>query len=491
MGGKSEGDPPPRRDGNTSRVRKDTSEEHVTGGAASRTHRSHMGKKDTRRNTPFHVVVVGGGFAGRRAARVLLGGNDEATCTVIDEKGYFEFVPSNLRCLVEPEHAEKIVMPHHVPATLRNRLRTWMAKIAPRKAHSAIEEEKHHPHEGRVKFVKGKATQIDFRKRRVVLNTDRKSAIDGDEKHVAYDYCIVCTGSTYASPIKGTGTDSESVVECRRQEIKAAASRLANAATVAVVGGGTVGVELAAEIAGAFPRQKQVTLVSGSATLLSRMPPAAGKYAARWLTKHGVSVLLGQKVAKEEDSYLITTEGRKVRADMIFKCTGGQPVDGLLHVQDETSEERPPVHHSLGYGECSVNPFLQIEQDWADGRVFVAGDCVPGGNCEKTAFMADLQATAAAQNILSCQSGRSMAPFPQAVCFGKPVAPRLAFVSLYKYSGIFQVNDTVIGGPLAALGKYVLEWLQIRAAEERIFSHSIFSALEAASVLAAVTLFGK
>mmetsp|Transcript_8520 Transcript_8520/g.53240 ORF Transcript_8520/g.53240 Transcript_8520/m.53240 type:complete len:452 (-) Transcript_8520:1933-3288(-) len=421
-----------------------------------------------------HVVVVGGGFAGRRAVRVLLNQGKGTTCTVVDEKGYFEFVPSNLRCLVEPKHAERIVLPHQAPVNFRDRLSKWTNTWKSKKDPCPEPKKANQPDTNRVKFVQGKATHIDFRKREVHVSTTSNSSDLREDRSVPYDYCIVCTGSTYANPIKGTGAGSQSTVESRKEEIRQAARDLVDATTVAVVGGGTVGVELAAEIVGAFPRQKQVTLISGSARLLSRMPPAAGKYAKSWLDHHGVSLLLGQRVAKKEDSYLITTEGQKVHAEVIYQCTGGQPVDELLQGQKTTLQEDGKMYHPFGTGGCSVNPFLQLHCEGADGRVFVAGDCLPDGSFEKTAFMADLQATAAAQNILSCQSGRSMVPFPQSVCFGKTAAPRLAFVSLYKYSGIFQMNDTIIGGPLAALGKYVLERLQLKTAQEAIFSHGIF-----------------
>lgn len=54
------------------------------------------------------VVIVGGGFAGRTALREL---RTEFEVTLIESKEYFEYTPSTLRCLVEPDHARKIVLP--------------------------------------------------------------------------------------------------------------------------------------------------------------------------------------------------------------------------------------------------------------------------------------------------------------------------------------------------------------------------------------------
>lgn len=55
------------------------------------------------------VVIVGGGFAGRRARRALLG---KFEVVLIDAKGYFEYTPSVLRCLVEPQHCKRVVQEH-------------------------------------------------------------------------------------------------------------------------------------------------------------------------------------------------------------------------------------------------------------------------------------------------------------------------------------------------------------------------------------------
>lgn len=55
------------------------------------------------------VVIVGGGFAGRSARRALRG---DFEVVLIDAKGYFEYTPSMLRCLVEPRHCRKVVLEH-------------------------------------------------------------------------------------------------------------------------------------------------------------------------------------------------------------------------------------------------------------------------------------------------------------------------------------------------------------------------------------------
>ena len=54
------------------------------------------------------VVVVGGQFAGRRASRLLRRGG-AFDVKLVDAKGYWEYTPGALRCLVEPSAARWMV----------------------------------------------------------------------------------------------------------------------------------------------------------------------------------------------------------------------------------------------------------------------------------------------------------------------------------------------------------------------------------------------
>jgi NADH dehydrogenase FAD-containing subunit len=67
------------------------------------------------------------------------------------------------------------------------------------------------------------------------------------------------------------------------------------ASSVLVVGGGSVGVELASLIKEAHP-SKRVTLVCSGATLLDRMAPHAQRFAEQWMRQHGVELLTGERI---------------------------------------------------------------------------------------------------------------------------------------------------------------------------------------------------
>jgi cation diffusion facilitator CzcD-associated flavoprotein CzcO len=64
---------------------------------------------------------------------------------------------------------------------------------------------------------------------------------------IQFDFCVLCTGASYAAPIKSP-MEAAATVEQRRRQYKDTHEQLAAAQSVVVVGGGFVGVELAAEI---------------------------------------------------------------------------------------------------------------------------------------------------------------------------------------------------------------------------------------------------
>ena len=155
---------------------------------------------------------------------------------LVDAKGYWEYTPGALRCLVEPSAAR------------------WMVQAQPR---------------GTVR-----ATAVGLE------TSDGDSAATAvklsDGTKLRADHVVLATGSTYPAPIKPAGGQVSSPEE-RRKHIYAAHEELSSAASVLIVGGGTVGVELAAEIAGKWGRHKVVTLVTPKDRLLERMPPRAGR----------------------------------------------------------------------------------------------------------------------------------------------------------------------------------------------------------------------
>jgi NADH dehydrogenase FAD-containing subunit len=153
------------------------------------------------------VVVIGGGFAGSTVAKTL---QRLMEVHLIDTKEFFEFTPSVLRVIVSPNQVKSIQVMHenYLPhATVHH------ATVTEIKPEQNLVVFKHHPEES--------------------PNT-----------LLSYDYLVICSGSSYHRPFKNPNL----VISTRAKDLLAASDRVQDAESVVIIGGGTVGVEVAAEI---------------------------------------------------------------------------------------------------------------------------------------------------------------------------------------------------------------------------------------------------
>ncbi|CAO2153191.1 unnamed protein product [Urochloa humidicola] len=231
------------------------------------------------RSTGDRVVIVGGGIAGALLAKTL---QNHADVVLIDPKEYFEIPWANLRAKIDPAAVERTVIPHADYLT-------------------------------HAKVVTASAVGVDDS---VVLTSIGRA--------VAYDFLVIATGRTCTRP-QG---QSE-----RLEMFQHDKERIDRAQSVLVVGGGPIGVELAAEIVMNNP-EKRVTVVHGGPRLLKVMGPRASAKALEWLRSKNVTVLLDQTVdlagATPDTREFVTSAGETVVADCHFVCTGRPVASGWL-----------------------------------------------------------------------------------------------------------------------------------------------------------------
>jgi apoptosis-inducing factor 2 len=288
------------------------------------------------------IVIIGGGFAGSYAAKKL---EKKFDLTLIDSKDYFEFTPSILRIIVKPEHFEKIQIKHK--EYLKN-----------------------------TKLILGKVSILG--KGFVQTNIG--------EKHF-YDYLIIASGSSYNKPIKDEGL----ILADRTEELIESTEKLREADSILIIGGGLVGIELAAEIIETFPKKK-VTLVQANKELIPRNNKRTRVQCKNYLEKKGVKIIFNCKAKScGKGEYLINNERKKY--DLSFSCIGINPNSDFIN--KKMLDER---------GFVIVNDYMQVI---GKEKIFSVGD-VNNLKAEKTAQVAELQAKVVVNNILNLEKQKQL-----------------------------------------------------------------------------------
>lgn len=181
---------------------------------------------------------------------------------------------------------------------------------------------------------------------------------------------------------------------------------------VVIVGGGSTGTEVAAEIAstdwsrllGTPARGPEVFLLTGSQPFLAGVAPAVVARADRALRDAGVTIVHGWNVVRVEADRLALEDGTVLTFDLAVWCAG---------------LEAPPVVRQLSVphghgGRLRVEPTLEVP-----GRagVFAVGDISEwtdpstGSPVPATAQVALAEARVAARNVVARWTGGTLVPF--------------------------------------------------------------------------------
>ncbi|EKG13084.1 hypothetical protein MPH_09760 [Macrophomina phaseolina MS6] len=163
---------------------------------------------------------------------------------------------------------------------------------------------------GRIRAIDPEALSATF----IDYNNDNKEAT------LTYDYLLLATGLRREWPIVPKATSFRNYVIDAQKHI--AGIEVANSSTVAVIGGGAVGIEFAGEIKSYHPHNR-VILIHSRDELLSNEPlPAEFKsQALSGLEELGVEVVLGQRAdvsAEDGVSKITLTNGRTINAGYVF-----------------------------------------------------------------------------------------------------------------------------------------------------------------------------
>lgn len=362
------------------------------------------------------VVIVGSGFGGLKAARVLASSGAEVL--LIDRNNYHTFIP----LLYQVATAE--LEPEHIVYSVRSVLRRLP----------------------NASFIMAEVKRIDF----------VGQVVETDGPTIAYDYLILATGSQsqflgvpgapkYALPMR---TLEEAV--CLRNHILGCFERAVREPdmtqrerllTFVIVGGGPTGVELAGalselihgSLAKDFPtldlRQVRLVLVQSGDSLLADLPKRLGEYTQKRLRKMGVKVHLQAKVSQVTPEAVYLKDGTAIFTKTIVWTAG---VGAAL---PDTTEELP----TAAKGKVIVQPTLQVAEQ---PRVYAIGDVAyveqDGQPLTGVAPEAIQLGAVAARNIERQLRGREPQPFSY---FNKG---RLAIIG--RNAGVGQIGKLTFTG---------------------------------------------
>lgn len=249
------------------------------------------------------------------------------------------------------------------------------------------------------------------------IDLDARAVRVGEET-IAADGLAICLGSVPAYyGVHGAPEHTFSVYRL------SAAIRLGEAlrhrvladeepARVVVIGGGSTGTEVAAEIAtvdwrqvaGAAARPPQVTLVTGTMPFLAGLPAPLIAHARALLSRAGVAMIEEVNAARVEAHAVTLRDGRELPFDLCIWAAGVQAPDLVRDLA---------APHGHG-GRLLVAPSLELPEHrgvFAVGDVSELVDPRTGVVVPATAQAALAEAPVAAANLLARHAGRPLQPF--------------------------------------------------------------------------------
>ncbi|KAJ7324243.1 hypothetical protein JRQ81_017263 [Phrynocephalus forsythii] len=316
------------------------------------------------------VVIVGGGFGGIEAALQLQ--YWQVPFVLVDMRDAFHHNVASLRASVQSGFAKKTFISFSV--TFKD------------------------------SFRQGKVVGIDLEKKCVLLN-------DGEE--ICFSHLILATGSDGPFPGKFNRLiDMEAAIQTYEDMVK----EVQKAPRIVIVGGGSAGVEMAAEVKTMYPT-KEVTLIHSKNALADvELLPRVRQEVKETLIQEGVHLVLGERVANldmltlhqfKENMVVRTDKGTEIATDMVILCTG---------IKVNSAAYSSAFSNKLASnGALKVNEHLQVE---GYDNIYAIGDCADVRE-PKMAYHAGLHAGVAVNNIINSLTQKPLKIYQpgQSVCF--------------------------------------------------------------------------
>jgi len=380
------------------------------------------------------IVVLGGGFAGvstaqelskrlRREGRLARGSGDGIAVTLVSRDNYFVFQP------LLADIISGAIETTHVVVPLRRMLRGVEVVV------------------GYVEGIDTSAHRVSVRRRQ-----------SGHAFNLEYDALVVALGSVtdfravpgMADHALGVRTLGDAFFLRNRAlgMLEEAASeqdaeRRDALLTFVVVGGGSTGVEVAAELEdlvttaagtfGSLPRPR-VLLVHSQPHVLPEFGRRLGRYATKKLARAGVELVLGRRLTQVKADRVELDDGSEIRAMTVVSTVGNAPHPLVAQLGG--------AHDARGWVQPDTTFAVPgLERVWALGDCAAIIDPKTGRPMPATAQHAIREGPHAARNILAVLGGRAATPFDY--------SQQGMLVSLGRFRGVGEVRGIKVSGLLA------------------------------------------
>lgn len=354
------------------------------------------------------IVILGGGFAGVSAAQELtkrlrrqhrLSAPDAPVADgievlLVNRDNYFVFQP------LLADIISGTIETTHVVVPLRRML-----------PHAQVEV--------------GYVESIDVARRTIGL----KRRLSGAVSTIEYDALILAVGGvTDLSAVSGMAEHAVGIRTLgdafylrnraldmlEEARIETDPARREQLLTFVVVGGGSTGVEVAAELkdlvelaARSFRDvrlEPRVVLVHGRAIVLSELGERLGRYATKKLREARIDLRLGRRVRKVEAGRVELDDGTSIAASTVVSTVGNAPnpvVAGIATARDPRGWPTPEATFALP----------RVENVWAVGDCASIVDPATGRPMPATAQHAVREGPHVARNVIAALDGRPQTPF--------------------------------------------------------------------------------
>jgi NADH dehydrogenase len=339
-----------------------------------------------------NLVIVGGGFAGTRTAKLLEHTlPPDWTLTLISQENFITFNP------LLPEVVGASIMPSHVIAPHRQMIHCSHVAMAQVSEIDTAARELHYLGEG----------PGVLRYDQLVLTCGTNANLD-----------VVQGMNRNALPLKTLGDAlflrNRIIARLEQAELQPDPEYRRWLTSFIVVGGGFSGVETSGELVDFLHaslkyyrrirrEDLRIVLLHSGDRLLPELSASLGEFTLRKMRSNGVDVRLGTRAVSVTDRHVQLESGDILVGGTVI-CTIGTQPNSLL--------ESIPAAKSRG--RLVVNPDMSVPG--VDG-VWAAGDCaavinaLDGKICPPTAQFAEAQATQLAANIVARLAGQPTKPF--------------------------------------------------------------------------------